>query len=55
MRPNSTLAKLPRLARKIRRRSTSLRDQGDRANAPYSPVLSLALLLILGLAATIGA
>ena len=55
MRPKSTITKLPRLARKIRRRWHPLRDQGGRANAPYSPVLSLALLLILGLAATIGA
>ena len=51
MRPKSLVAKLPRLARNLRR---PLPDHGRRANAPYSPALSLALLLILGLAATIG-
>jgi len=53
MRPKSLIAKLSRLARNIRRRHP-LRDHDDGAHAPYSPTLSLALLLILGLAAIIG-
>jgi hypothetical protein len=54
MRPKSTVSKLPRIARHIHYRLRAVRGPRRRIEAPYSPLLSLSLLLLLGLAVTIG-